>query len=282
MKYDLHCHSYYSDGEWSPEEIIDFAYDNDCVIALADHNTTKGLPVFMAAAREKNIEAIPAVEFSSDYKGKEIHILGLFIDAEHFDYIESLSEEYRQKKTKSNIELIKKLNEAGYDISFEKLQKQAVGGSFNRAAIATEMVEKGYVATNKEAFDGVLSKDKGYYVPPKRNNTLDVIRFVRSINAVPVAAHLLMNLTREECVDFLAEAVEAGLLAMETLYSRYSEEETAYAKELAQRFGLLESGGSDFHGKNKPDIELITGRGNLSVPEEIYIKLKEKSLELKR
>ncbi len=282
MKCDLHCHSYYSDGEWSPGEIIDFAGKNDCIVALTDHNTTKGLREFLAAAEEKGVEAVAGVEFSSEYKGKEIHILGLFIDSFYYDYIEEIAEDYRKKKTESNIELIKKLNAAGYDISFEKLQKNAVGGSFNRAAIAAEMVKKGYVASSDEAFRGVLSKKAGYYIPPERNNTLDIIRFIRSINAVPVAAHLLVSLEKEECADFLSQATQAGLMAIETCYSMYSEDETAFAKELAERFGLLESGGSDFHGKNKPDIKLITGKGSLQVPEDFYIKLKEAGNELRR
>lgn len=282
MKCDLHCHSYYSDGEWSPTEIIDFACENDCVVALTDHNTTKGLTEFLAAAEQKGLEAVAGVEFSSEYKGKEIHILGLFIDSCYFDYIEKMSEGYKKKKTESNIELIKKLNAAGYDISFEKLQKESVGGSFNRAAIAAEMVKKGYVASPDEAFRGVLSKKAGYYIPPERNNTLDIIRFIRSINAVPVAAHLLVSLEKEECADFLSQATQAGLMAIETCYSMYSEDETAFAKELAERFGLLESGGSDFHGKNKPDIKLITGKGSLFVPDDFYVKLKTAGEELRR
>lgn len=273
MKCDLHCHSVFSDGTWTPEGLIDFAKEKNIIIALTDHNTTMGLPRFVSAAEKRGVTAVAGVEFSSDYNGKEIHILGYFIKSENYSDVNDLSDEYKKRKTQSNFEMIKRLNDAGFDISFEKLQNEAVSGSFNRAAIAAEMRRKGYISHNKEAFDGVLSKKAGFYIPPKRENTLDIIRFIRSINAVPVVAHPLISLDEGAVEEFLPHAVKAGLMGMETRYSLYDTETSTKAKKLADRFGLLESGGSDFHGSNKPDIELIVGKGDLQVPEEFYRKL---------
>lgn len=280
MKCDLHCHSVFSDGTSTPEEIVALAKENNAVVALCDHNTATGLPVFLAEAVKQGVTAVAGAEFSSEYKGKEVHILALFIPEKHFDRVEEMTRGYRIRKTESNFNLIKRLNEAGYGISFEKLQSEAEGGSFNRAAIAAELKRKGYVSSNQEAFDSVLSKKGGFYIPPRRDNTLDVISFIRSINALPVLSHPLISLSEEELTEFLGEAVNAGLLGMETEYSLYTPEETATAKRLALCFGLLESGGSDFHGENKPDIEFIRGKGNLQVPEEFYNKLLEKSRTL--
>ncbi len=280
MKCDLHCHSVFSDGTNTPEEITALAKENNAVVALCDHNTVKGLAMFLAEAARLGVTAVAGAEFSSEYKGSEVHILALFIPEKHFARVEEFTDEYKKRKTESNFGLIKRLNEAGYDISFERLQSQAEGGSFNRAAIAAEMRRKGYVSSNKEAFDGVLSKKGGFYIPPRRENSLDVISFIRSINALPVLAHPLISLTEEKLTEFLGDATKAGLLGMETEYSLYSSEDEKTAKALAESFGLLESGGSDFHGDNKPDIEFITGKGNLQVPEEFYYKLLEKSRTL--
>lgn len=274
MKYDLHCHSVFSDGTWTPEDIIGFAKENELVPALTDHNTAAGLPRFVAAAHSKGVEAVAGVEFSSDFENAEFHILALFVESKYYSLVEEISIDYKKRKEESNVELIEKLNKAGYDISFEKLKQNAVTGSFNRAVIAAEMKKKGYVDSIDEAFRGVLNKKTGYYVPPKRKSSFEIIDFIKSINAVPVLAHPLISADSETLEKFLPEAKEAGLLGMETRYSLYSQEMSETASATAKKYGLLESGGSDFHGANKPDITLITGKGNLFVPEEFYLRLK--------
>lgn len=278
MKYDLHCHSVFSDGTWTPEDIINYAKENSLVPALTDHNTTAGLTRFMNAARERGVEAVPGVEFSSSYKDCEFHILALFIDSEYYPLVEDISLDYKKRKEISNIELIAKLNDAGYDISFEELKKNAVTASFNRAVIASEMKKKGYVETIDEAFKGVLNKKTGFYVPPERKSVFEIIDFIKSINAVSVLAHPLISADEETLEGFLPEAKKRGLAGIETRYSLYSDEMSEKASRMAEKYGLLESGGSDFHGANKPDIELITGKGNLFVPEEFYLKLKNYKL----
>ena len=157
------------------------------------------------------------------------------------------------------------MNGAGYDICYQEIRERHQG-NVNRAVIAAELLKKGYIREIQEAFQGILSAKNGLYIPPERICAYDAIRFLRSIHAVPVLAHPLISLTEEELKNFLPEAKAQGLAAMETRYATYTPEMSNAACFLAQEFGLLESGGSDFHGTNKPDIQLGSGAGNLLVP----------------
>jgi predicted metal-dependent phosphoesterase TrpH len=139
-------------------------------------------------------------------------------------------------------------------------------GQINRAHTAAELVRKGYFSEIQAAFKGPLSAKNGLYHPPKRIDAYDCIRFIKSMGAVAVLAHPFLSLDEADLRAFLPQAVEAGLDAMEVAYSKYSPETTAAAFAVADAFGLRYSGGSDFHGGNKPDIALGSGRGDLKVP----------------
>ena len=129
---------------------------------------------------------------------------------------------------------------------------------------------KGYVSSVSEAFDKLLKEGLGYYFPAKRITPMAAIRFIKVYGATAIMAHPLLNLNEEQLQVFLPEAKEAGLDAIETHYSKFDDSMTAVLVSLAERFGLKQSGGSDFHGTTKPDIELGTGRGNLFVPHSFY------------
>ena len=148
----------------------------------------------------------------------------------------------------------------------------------NRAVIAADMVKQGYCASVKEAFAKWLDPELGYYVPPQRLDVFEAIRLLKSVGAVAVLAHPFLNLTAEELRVFLPQAVAAGLDGMETEYPSFDAETTALARSMAHEFGLLPSGGSDFHGANKPDIRLGYGRGELRVPKEVLDRLEERCL----
>ena len=148
-------------------------------------------------------------------------------------------------------------------------------GIINRAHRATALTEKGYTASVNEAFSKLLSPECGYYESPKRPDACDTIAFIKSIGAVAILCHPFLNLTEAELLAFLPLAKKAGLDAMETVYSTYDEATTQRAKSIAKEFGLLESGGSDFHGANKPDISVGKGRGNLVIPMEFLEKMRE-------
>ena len=273
---DLHTHSTYSDGTCTPAEIIEKAAAmNLSAVALTDHNTVAGLPDFLAAARGRPIEAIPGVEISTGYGGTELHIVGLFLPEEACPALEPVLAFYNRKKEESNRTLIRNLAAAGIVLDYDAICRSHPAGTVNRAVIAAALVQQGYVSSIKEAFQGLLSKRSGYYIPPERLDAFEAIGLLRRLGAVPVLAHPLLNLKTEEALQtFLEEALPAGLAGMETLYPSYTPEETALARRLAARYGLKESGGSDFHGDIKPHIHLGTGKGNLAVPAEFAENLK--------
>lgn len=256
MNYDLHTHSVFSDGTWTPREILEYAARQNLTIALTDHNTVSGLPELMAAAGELGVEAVPGTEFSTDYRGKELHIVALFLRPEHYEPVRRYVAEGDRLKDQSNRDLITRLQQAGFAIDYQRIQDKTPDGRVNRALIGAELVEKGYVPTVKAAFDTLLKEKHGYYVPPKRPDAYDTIAFIRSLGAVPVLAHPYLSMEAEEVEAFLPEAVRRGLVAMETRYITYDAATTALARQAAVRFGLLESGGSDFHGAVKPNNPL--------------------------
>ena len=139
------------------------------------------------------------------------------------------------------------------------------------------MVRLGYVASVKEAFKTCLSEEQGYYKPPYRLDACETVRFIKSIGATAVLAHPFLNLDEAGLRAFLPMAVEAGLDGMETIYSKFSPSETALAKQIAKEFGILESGGSDFHGENKPDIAMGVGRGDLQIPYSLVPPLRARA-----
>lgn len=264
---DLHTHSLFSDGTCTPAQLIQLAEEAGLgAVALCDHNTVAGLPEFLEAAKESIVEAVPGIEFSTEYQGKELHILGLFIRPEHYDAVNELLEEALELKEQSNRDLIGRLGESGVHLDYDRIKTEA-GGTVNRAVIAAEMVRRGYCESVKEAFGKWLSPEKGFFVPPKRPDAYEVIRFVKSIGAVAVLAHPFLNLKEEELRRFLTKA--EGLDGMEVYYPLFDAAQTALAEQIAAEFGFVKSGGSDFHGKNKPDIRLGVGKVPLTCLEEL-------------
>ncbi len=272
---DLHTHSNYSDGTLTPTELLNLAVDSGIsAIALCDHNTVGGVLEFLKAAEGKPIEAAAGCEITTEYNGIELHILGLFIPTDKFCEVEAFCEALNLRKRKANKKLIEDLNNAGYTVDFDKLVLQNVKGQINRAHIARELVENGYCQSVSEAFATLLKEGGPFYRSPKREDTFETIKFLRSIGAVPVIAHPFYSTTPENLNEFWKEAVRVGLVGMESHYPMYDEKTTVIAIETAERYGILHSGGSDFHGKNKPHISIGTGKGSLAVPYEFFKKLK--------
>lgn len=271
---DLHAHSYYSDGSCSPAQLMEAARDAGLsAVVLSDHNTVAGLPEFVAAAVGSGVEAVPGIEFSTEYKGSELHILGLFVLPENYSAIGAVLEEFLIRKEQSNRALIHRLNEAGLKLNYDTIAAKAAG-RINRAVIAEEMVRLGYCESVKQAFSQWLSVKQGYYVPPVRPDVFETIRFIKSLGCAAVLAHPFLNLDEQELRGFLPKAKAAGLDGMEVYYARYDEKTTALAQSIAAEYGILESGGSDFHGNAKPDISLGIGKGNLHIPVSVLEKLK--------
>lgn len=270
MNCDLHTHSIYSDGTWTPAQIVEEAARLNLTVALTDHNSISGLPEFLGAAWEKQVTAVAGTEFTTEFLGTELHIVALFIPEEHYGTVREYVSQTDRLKAQSNRALVEKLCAAGYQISYDEIVAQTPDGRVNRANIGAELVKKGYMPTVKDAFRQLLRESCGYYMPPKRPDAVETVAFIRSIGALPVLAHPLLSMDEEKTRTFLPLAKARGLMAMETMYTTYDETTTALAKRLAAEFGLLESGGSDFHGDNKPGVLLGQGRGNLCIPDSVY------------
>ncbi len=277
---DLHTHTVHSDGTLTSRELAAEAKGIGLsAIALTDHNSVSGLDEFLSAASELGVEAAAGVEFSVEYEGRELHLIGLFIEREHWgavvDYIGNLKE----KKNAANRELIARLCTLGYEIDYDALLAATPEGYVNRAHIAIDMVRRGYVGSVSEAFDSLLSEKAGYYRSPSKPGLFETIEFIDSIGAVSILAHPLLQLSREELRELLMKEGCRALDAVETLYVKYSREDREFSSTLCRELGLLESGGSDFHGENKPGQELGVGRGDLLVPYEFFEALLERKKE---
>ncbi len=268
---DLHTHSTYSDGSCTPTEIIEQAKALSLsAVALTDHNTLAGAAEFKAAAIECGVEAVVGVEISAEYNKKEIHVVGLFVTEKQYQPLNEYLENIQLKKDIASFELYKALKAAGYDISYECIASDGNKGSINRVHFANELIRCGYISTIDEGLDGVLSEKHGFYKPAPRPDAFAVIELLSGLGVTPVLAHPFLNLTYDKLRTFLPKAKEHGLAAIETDYSTFTSEQTAAAHALAEEFGLMKSGGSDFHGANKPDIALGIGLGELRVPVEYY------------
>ena len=273
---DLHAHTHFSDGTFSPTELVNEAKRVGLsAVALTDHNNLGGAREFLTAIKGTGIDPVVGVEFSTDYGEKELHILGLFIGEEHFNAVDEKAKKVRDNKENSNREMIARLNKAGYNLDYDEIAKRC-SGTMNRAHIGEELYRKGYTSSVEEVFSTVLSKSGQFYVPAERLNVFETIEFIKSIGAVAVLAHPFLDLTESQLREFLQVAVKFGLDGMETVYTTYTDEQTLLAKAIIKEFGLKESGGSDFHGYRKKGIELATGKGNLKIPYSFYENLKPK------
>jgi len=273
---DLHTHSIFSDGTYTPTQIIEEAERIGlAAVALTDHNTVAGLPELFRAAQGKQVQAIGGAEFSTDYLDVELHIIGLFIQEQHFAQVETLVKALDERKEKSNELLAKALNEAGYDVDYAAIKAGTPRGHINRAHFASALLEKGYVSSISEAFDSLLSKTGGYYQQPKRLDAFETIAFLKSIGCAVVLAHPFQELDEDGVRAFLKKAVPYGLDAIETNYAKYDAETVRRLQQIAAEYGVKESGGSDFHGERRKGTYLGVGTGDLRVPAQCVHSMKK-------
>ncbi len=284
---DLHVHSNKSDGSFSPAELVDLALQKGLsAFALTDHDTTAGLEEAVACGKEKGLEVIPGIEFSTAYSPspsapeKDIHIVGLFIDEKAPAFQRHISR-FVEARVLRNRKMCARLAQAGIDISYEKLTAAFPGSVITRGHYSRYLYEHGYVRTLREAFDRYLGDHTPYFVPREKITPAQAVSLILEVKGIPVLAHpTLYHLDADDLTALVRGLKDIGLVAMETIYSSYSAAETGQMQQLAARFGLLPSGGSDFHGKSKPGLEMGTGYGKLFVPEDVLTGLKEKRKEL--
>ncbi len=272
---DLHVHSNRSDGTFSPRELVDYALQKGLkAMALTDHDTIEGIDEIIAYAKDKPIEIIPGIEYSTEYQGRDVHIVGLFIDHKSPVFLKYLAR-FQKSRDDRNHKLCANLQAAGIDITYESLMAAFPDAVVTRAHYAKYLLDKGCVKSRKEAFDRYLGDHTPYFVHREKITPEEVIEVTRQAGGVPVLAHpTLYQLGREQLETLIATLKKAGLMGMETIYSTYTEGETRRMKALAKQYELLESGGTDFHGENKPGLDLASGYGRLYVDEMILDGLK--------
>ncbi len=278
---DLHIHSTFSDGSYTPSEIVSIGKEKGLfALALTDHNNINGLSEFRAACEKEGILYSTATELTTEYEGEEIHLVSHFLPEESYPEMTRYLENRNRLKEDANRECIERLQKAGYDVSYEEFLEFQPTGPRNRAHIARYLTEKSITESIGKAFGTLLIEDGLYYVSAPRLPLFDAIEKVRSLHGTPVVAHPLLNISPGMIDRFLTECIDHGLVGMETHYTLFDEDETKFLEEKAKAFHLLESGGSDFHGLYKKGIQLGSGHGDLKVPIEFFYGLKEKSKEM--
>ena len=272
---DLHLHTTHSDGSLPPAAVLALAHEaNVTALAITDHDITAGLPEAMKAGAEYGIEVIPGIEISSRYLDTELHILGYFLDWQDPLLNERLTQ-LRASRHQRNPLIVQKLQDLGLAITYDEVQQLAGTESVGRPHIARVLMAKGYVSSAKEAFDRYLANGGPAFVPRDLPEPTTVIQWIREAQGVPVLAHpTWVPATGAALVTLCEELKAAGLGGIEAHYSTHKPKQTAEYLQLAQRLDLLVTGGSDFHGLTKPDIDVGTGRGDLKVPEKLLEPLR--------
>lgn len=275
---DLHVHTTASDGTLSPAGLVTFAREKGLrAVAVTDHDTVEGLSEALAEAAKRNFEVVPGVEISVDYHGGEMHILGYYVDPGSKPLLDSL-EQLQEYRLERNPKVIRKLRELGMHISLEEVTEAAGGNVIGRPHFAAVLVRKGYVADTREAFDKYLGSGQPAYVKKEKLTPAEGIELILKAGGVPVLAHpkYIKDHNPDRMSALLEKLKKAGLKGVEAYYTTHTSEETALYLRLAQQHSLLVTGGTDFHGANKPEIELGTGTGgNLKIPYELLTELKK-------
>jgi len=249
---DFHVHSNESDGQLSPEMLIDMAIGKGIsVIALCDHDTTAGVRRFVQYGKSRGINALSGIELSAQWKGGNCHLLGISVSDE-YEPLESVLKKTRESRDRRNGLILEKLSDLGIDLTIDQLRIEAGGEVVARPHIAAALFKAGYVNTFQEAFDKYLCKDGLTYVDRFRLTPLEAVKLLCEAGAFTVLAHpVQLNLSNNDLFDFAAELKNAGLKGIEIYAPKTSEQQISFYKEMASALGLVITGGSDFHGPNQ-------------------------------
>ena len=278
---DLHLHTTHSDGSLRPSDVLTLAkHANVSALAITDHDITTGIPEAMAAGEELGIDVIPGVEISSFDGKSELHILGYWVQWDEPVFNQRLAR-LRESRHRRNPLIMERLREAGLDVTYDEVRSLAGTESVGRPHIAQLLMQKKYVTSAKEAFDRYLAEGKPAYVARELPTPTEAISWIREAKGVAVLAHPTWVKESGEGLRTCVSALkEAGLGGVEVHYSTHTKSQTSQYLELARRLDLLVTGGSDFHGITKPDIEVGTGRGGLKVNPRLLLPLKEAAARL--
>ena len=271
---DLHSHTHESDGTCSPAQLIAEAVRAGVrVLGITDHDTLRGFDQAVPAARQAGIELVCGIELSTKLHGQSVHLLGYFLTEDHgLEEFRNWILDMQASRRDRNIRLVARLRELGFDITLEEAEARGRGLT-GRPHFAQLMVEKGYVSTLQQAFDEYLDETAKGYVYRREPQFSEGVERIRNAGGIASLAHPVR--VRADVPALLPELCGAGMNAIEAYHSDHSPANTAEYLGLAERHGLLVTGGSDFHGAVKPGVSLGTGsRGNLNIPPDLVDRLR--------
>ena len=273
---DLHIHTSASDGTFTPEEAARYAAQKGlAAIAITDHDTAAGAVNAAALGTKYGLEVIPGIELSTDYQNLGVHLLGYFIDPQS-PALNSVLAWVIEERRRRNGEIAGLMRRDGVDVSLNSLGERFPGTVIGRPHFAVVLVEQGFCQSVDEAFDRYLSPGMRYYRERRYMPVREAFDVIRRAGGKAVFAHPLQyGLPEPELLELTRCLVGCGCVGMECLYSGYSKQQSAFLTDLASRFGLCVTGGSDFHGQRKPHIDMGGGTGELCVPYELLKRLRE-------
>lgn len=274
---DLHTHTTESDGTYSPDELIRAAVDAGIgTLAITDHDTMTGYDQAAPLAKDAGLDLIRGIELTCKYAGATVHLLGYFFnDAPPVEF-ENWLEELLEARRDRNRKLIANLQSLGIDITLAEVEKYGRRLT-GRPHFARVLIKKGHAANVKEAFDRYLGESGEAFVEREAPTISEALGLITGAGGVPSLAHPTRFRKRLEEAE-IAEFVDAGLASVEAFHSDHSSADTERYQTIAAKFAIAVSGGSDFHGDNKPGIQLGTGiNGNVFVPEWVVPGLRARS-----
>jgi len=271
---DLHSHTTASDGTFSPAQLVDEAKRAGVhILGITDHDTFSGFDQAVAPAREAGLELVCGIELSTKLHGNSVHLLGYFLRADGLGDFRTWIRDLQASRRERNVRLVARLRELGLNITMEEAEARG-GGMTGRPHFARLLVEKGYVSNMQQAFDEYLDESAKGYVTRREPQFAEAVEHIRDAGGIASLAHPVR--LPEDLGSVIVELRAAGLDAIEAYHSDHSPSQTALYLELASQHELLVTGGSDFHGAAKPEIQLGTGRGgNLHIPDDLMNRLLE-------
>jgi hypothetical protein len=271
---DLHTHSTFSDGTLTPEELVAAgAAAGLFALALTDHDTGAGLPRFLAAAAAAGLRGVPGVEISAEPPSGSMHVLGYFVDPAEPRLAAKLAW-IREGRADRNREILANLEKLGLPLAMEEVSAFAGADVVARPHFARAMVARGYVRDTQAAFDRFLAKGQPAYAERERLPPEEAFAAIRGAGGVPVLAHpFTLKIGPDKLRTLLGGYRDAGLRGLEVIYPRHSQALRASYARLAVEFGLVATGGTDFHGALTPDLRLGAGYGDLDVPDSVIAQL---------
>ncbi len=259
---DLHTHSTASDGLLSPADLVHLASSIGLTtIGLTDHDSTLGIDEALVAGARDGINVVPGIELSCSVSAGELHMLGYFID-HHSTDLESTLAEFRDGRRDRVVRIVDRLHDAGVAVDLDRVRELGSGGSVGRAHVARALVESGEVSSMDEAFERYLARGRPGYVERPRLTPSGAVELVHRAGGVAVLAH---PFTVDDLDAAVRELVDNGLDGIEVYYALYNSDQRARLARIAHDFGLVPTGGSDFHGSGEREGRDI---GTAPVPEE--------------